>query len=220
MKELQITRIKFPDIQLQTRDAHKLRGYFGNLFREHSPLLHNHFEDGRLRYKYPLVQYKVIDKTPMLIGLKEGAELLIQLFLKIKEINIDKEIFEIQSKNIENEIVDIGSSNALHSYIFKSLWMPLNQENYNKYRLLESEDEKRAMLNRTLIGNLLGFFSNMNLEITDRLLTQVSVKEKATNFKGNKMLAFAGDFTSNVILPDYIGLGKSTARGFGTIKRE
>jgi len=48
-QELQVCRIKFPEIQLQTRDAHKLRGYFGNLFKQQSPILHNHYEDGRLR---------------------------------------------------------------------------------------------------------------------------------------------------------------------------
>ncbi len=58
--QIQTTTIRFPEIQLQARDAHKLRGYFGNLFKEHSPLLHNHFEDGSLRYKYSLVQYKII----------------------------------------------------------------------------------------------------------------------------------------------------------------
>ncbi len=40
------TIIRFPDLRFQTRDAHKLRGFFGNLFKEYSPLLHNHFEDG------------------------------------------------------------------------------------------------------------------------------------------------------------------------------
>ena len=64
-KPLQLTRIKFPDIQLQTRDAHKLRGYFGNLFQEHSPLLHNHYDSGQLRYRYPLIQYKEIIKILM-----------------------------------------------------------------------------------------------------------------------------------------------------------
>lgn len=39
--------IKFPEIKLQTCDAHKLLGYFENVFKEHSPLLHNHFEDGK-----------------------------------------------------------------------------------------------------------------------------------------------------------------------------
>ena len=57
---LHLTTIRFPEIALRTRDAHKLRGYFGNLFQEHSPLLHNHWEDGTSRYAYPLVQYKVV----------------------------------------------------------------------------------------------------------------------------------------------------------------
>ena len=88
-QELPICRIKFPEIKLQTRDAHKLRGYFGNLFKEHSPILHNHYDDGRLRYKYPIIQYKVINNVPTLVGIGEGAELLPKLFLKIKELDID-----------------------------------------------------------------------------------------------------------------------------------
>ncbi len=70
---------------MQTRDAHKLRGYFGNVFKEHSPLLHNHFEDGKNRYAYPLVQYKVIKIIPVLMGLSDGTKLLFDLFLKILE---------------------------------------------------------------------------------------------------------------------------------------
>ncbi|NPA46342.1 MAG: CRISPR-associated endonuclease Cas6 [Chlorobi bacterium] len=31
------------------------------------------------------------------------------------------------------------------------------------------------------------------------------------------MLAFIGMFTTNAVLPDYAGIGKSVARGFGTI---
>lgn len=68
--------IKFPEINLQTRNAHKLRGYFGNVFKEHSPLLHNHFEDGKNRYAYPLIQYKVIKNIPVLVGFppKQGLK--------------------------------------------------------------------------------------------------------------------------------------------------
>ncbi len=42
------TIIRFPEIQLATCDSHKLRGYFGNLFKEYSPLLHNHLESGEV----------------------------------------------------------------------------------------------------------------------------------------------------------------------------
>ncbi|MDZ7899258.1 MAG: CRISPR-associated endonuclease Cas6 [Arcicella sp.] len=31
------------------------------------------------------------------------------------------------------------------------------------------------------------------------------------------MMAFGGTFMTNALLPDYIGLGKSVSRGFGSI---
>jgi len=93
--QIQTTQIKFPDISLHPHYAHKLLGYFCNLFKEKSPLLHNHYESGELRYSYPLVQYKIIDSVPMLLGINEGAELLIELFLKIKELQLEDEKFPI-----------------------------------------------------------------------------------------------------------------------------
>lgn len=222
IKSLNVCRIKFPEIRLHTRDAHKLRGYFGNLFKEYSPLLHNHWENGDFRYRYPVVQYKVIDNIPMLVGIGEGAQLLPQLFLKVKEIDIDDIVYPVSAKNIEVITYNIGYSTNLASYRFATLWMALNQSNYHAYTKLNSEQEKQAMLNSVLIGHILSFFRNMEVELTsgERLMAKVEVKEKATNFKDNKMIAFSGRFVVNALLPDWIGLGKSSARGFGTIVKE
>ncbi|GGW84440.1 CRISPR-associated endonuclease Cas6 [Salegentibacter mishustinae] len=220
-QELQVCRIKFPEIKLQTRDAHKLRGYFGNLFKEHSPMLHNHYEDGRFRYKYPSIQYKVINNIPTLIGIEEGAELLPSLFLKIKELDINGQKFRINAKNIALTNEKTGYSSSLQEYQFKTLWMGLNQTNYTKYHKLESEVEKQEMLNAILVGHILSFFRNTGVELNanERLMAKVNVEEKSTQFKENKMIAFSGSFIVNALLPDEIGLGKSVSRGFGTIKR-
>lgn len=220
-KTIFISRIKLPEINLRTRDAHKLRGYFGNLFKKYSPLLLNHSENGDVRCKYPSVQYKVIGKTPILIGIGEGAELLPQLFLKIKEINIDGKTYPVQSKNIEVGEETAGFSDNLIEYRFETLWMALNQMNYRKYHLLKDEREKQEMLNSIPVGHVLSFFRNMNIELgqNERLMATVDVKEKSTNFKENKMVAFSGRFIVNALLPESMGLGKSAARGFGTISR-
>ncbi len=218
--KLQISQIKFPEIKLQTRDAHKLRGYFGNLFKEHSPLLHNHYEDGSFRYKYPVIQYKVIDNTPMLVGIEGGAELLTSLFLKIKELDIDGVIYPINSKNIESLQEEIGYSDQLHSYTFKTLWMALNQTNYPKYQKLNNERDKQAMLNCILVGHILSLFRNCGLELLpdERLMAKVQVQDRTTNFKEQKMIAFTGEFIVNAKLPSGLGLGKAVSRGFGTIQ--
>lgn len=222
IKTLHVTRIRFPDIQLQTRDAHKLRGYFGSLFKEHSPLLHNHYDSGQLRYRYPLIQYKVIDKVPMLIGIEEGAELLPQLFLKIQELDIDGKTYPVNAKNIETGKEEVGFTDELKEYQFKTLWMALNQKNHQKYIQLKTKEEKEKLLNRLIIGNILGFYSNIKLQLSpeERLFAKVDIQEKSTKFKGKEMLAFSGSFVVNALLPNAIGLGKSVARGFGTVEKE
>jgi len=228
-----ITTITFPEIALRTRDAHKLRGYFGELFRAHSPLLHNHLEseegttDGmadtkqpRYRYAYPLVQYKVLDRVPTLVGLGEGATLLTQLFLQMRELNIDGEVFPVLSKHIRHEQMPVGMADDLIEYRFETLWMALNQDNYRDYRRY-SDDERLAQLKRVLTSQLLATFREFGLwlEPHERIMVRLSVDERTTQFKNQTMVAFTGGLLANVVLPDGMGLGKAVSRGFGSVRR-
>ncbi len=43
--------------------------------------------------------------------------------------------------------------------------------------------------------------------------------EKMTKFKNQEMLAFNGNFVTNAELPNWVGIGKSPSRGFGTIEK-
>lgn len=229
--------IRFPEISLLTRDAHKLRGYFGNLFKEKSPILHNHFIDAsnvkretsneeienikivKHIYRYPLVQYKIIDRIPVLVGLNEGAELLTSLFLKIKELDIDGKIYPINFKNIENKKFETGLNGQLIEYNFKTLWMGLNQENFKKYVSYKKNNQSKEILNNILTGNILSFFKSIGYHAEERIMLTSNLEEKKTKFKGNDMIAFEGRFVTNVLLPDFIGLGKSVSRGFGCIQK-
>lgn len=212
------TTIQFPDIQLQTRDAHKLRGYFGNLFKEHSPLLHNHYQDGSSRYAYPLVQYKVIGGCPMLVGFNKGAELLVSLFLEIRELNIDGQCFPVLAKNVQQTQCTLTVNKQLYDYSFETLWMALNQENFRKYAQLD-EKEKKIFLNHQLQNNILSFYKGLSFRVEERIMAIAQVEEKQTQFKNQSMLAFAGRFITNAFLPDWVGIGKAVSRGFGTISQ-
>ncbi|SHJ31613.1 hypothetical protein SAMN05444280_11624 [Tangfeifania diversioriginum] len=214
--QLTQTIIRFPEISLTTRDAHKLRGYFGDLFREHSPLLHNHFEDGRLRYAYPLIQYKVVDNMPALIGFSEGAHLLTELFLKIKEIRIGAETYPVFSKNISQKNHELSVNKGLYNFTFKTLWMGLNQKNFQHYLELP-EPEKKGFLDKTVQNNILSFYKGVGFRVEDRILVNGAFTEKQTLFKDKKMIAFAGRFSCNAFLPGYAGIGKAVSRGFGTV---
>ena len=211
-----ITQISFPEINLKVRDGHKLRGYFGNLFKEHSPLLSNHFSDGSLRYRYPLVQYKVIDRTPMLVGLGEGGDLLVKLFLKISTLDIDGQVIPVLGKNIIRKEYTLGVDSDLHEYSFATSWMALNQENYQKY-MNYSEEQKQYQLKQILKRNILNLYSAFNYHESNEILVSLKTEPHPVKFKNQDLLGFSGGFVSNALLPDYVGIGKSPSRGFGTI---
>lgn len=221
------TTITFPEITLNTRDAHKLRGYFGELFRDFSPLLHNHLQGNdesvdsvRFRYAYPLVQYKVLRQVPTLVGFGEGAELLTQLFLQVSGLTIDGKYVPVHTKQIRCEQVPIGMADELIAYRFVTVWMALNQANYNDYRR-NSETEQSSQLKRVFTSQMLATFRAFGLWLVphDRLMVHLSLEERATQFKNQRMVAFSGRFLVNSILPDGLGLGKGVSRGFGSIER-
>lgn len=213
------TCLQFPEIALHTREAHYLRGYFGNLFKEYSPLLHNHFDDGTLIYRYPLVQYKVLNEIPTLIGLGEGATLLLELFTKIKELVIGNQTYPVNEKHLSISTPEIGLDHSnLYDYHFETLWMALNQNNYNTYIKTPDQKTKNDMLQKILIGNILSFYKSTGYHVPSTILVRLKVRENFTRFKDQSMLGFSGSFVSNALLPDRIGLGKSVSRGFGTLK--
>lgn len=220
MHSIHTVTIQFPEIALATRDAHKLRGYFGRLFETHSPLLHNHLEGGGLRYAYPLVQYKVLKQVPTLIGLAEGAKLMTELFLKVSELQLRGKTFPVMSKHIKSENCQLGVADELYQYRFQTLWMALNQQNYQRYQRSD-ETAQKQMLQRIAIGNILSLLKGLNIFLSEeeRIMIKLNLQPKSTRFKDQDMLAFAGSLTTNVLLPDDIGLGKAVSRGFGSIRR-
>lgn len=211
------TIIRFPELNLLTRDSHKMRGYFGNLFKDESPLLHNHYDDGRNIYQYPLVQYKIIKGIPVLVGLNDGASLLEELFFRITSLNIDGRIYKIDSKNIEKQHENLFVSTNRYKYTFLTLWMGLNEKNYYEYVHAVEKEEKKDILKKVLTGNILSFYKGLGYRTEERIVTTPVLEITETNFKGQVMKAFKGGFYTNAIIPSYIGLGKSVSRGFGTV---
>jgi hypothetical protein len=45
------------------------------------------------------------------------------------------------------------------------------------------------------------------------------LRRRKCELKGTSFIGFLGEFMVNFAIPDYMGLGKSVSRGFGTVKR-
>src|SRR6056297_3618832 len=92
----------FNDIRLNPSQIHKFRGYVGNVFAEHD-LIHNHdTKTGRHIYRYPLIQFKIINKVPCIIALTEKAiQVFTEIFMGLDEINIDGEKIPVNEKDFK-----------------------------------------------------------------------------------------------------------------------
>src|SRR3990172_7112854 len=195
----------------------ELRGFFATQFTEYS-LLHQHSAD-QLIYRYPLVQYKIIDGAPMVIGINDGAEVLKQVYDKYDEIKLGEEVYEIVEKGISVKNQEFGISDKFHSYEFATPWLALNQENYMKYYGLHDMEERKEFLRKTLIGNLLSMSKSLDYQVPDRIKCDVRVNIRKSRLKDVSMMVFIGGFCANFLIPDHLGIGKSVSRGFGAIRR-
>src|SRR5450759_1621752 len=195
--------------------ASLLRGFFATKFNEYT-LLHQHNADNFI-YSYPLVQYKMIEGAPMVIGINGGAEVLKQVYDKYDEINLGDEVYEIVERGISVKNQEFGLSDKIHSYEFATPWLALNQENYMKYYGLKGGGERLDFLRKTLTGNLLSMSKSLDYRVPDKIKRDRQVNIRKRRLKDVNVMTFIGKFQVNFIIPDYLGVGKSVSRGFGAI---
>ena len=216
---LNITTIKLLlETPLSPGEATRVRGYFANQFEGNS-LFHNINEDGSYIYRYPRIQYKIIDKRVYIIGVEDGVSDLEKMWFSLKDnIILGDEKLTVFDSSISTQKATFGDTDSKATYEFVTPWLALNVKNYNKYNRLGDMGERKSMLSRILIGNLISISKSLDYRVTGRLKCEdLTVKEFPCKLKGVDMLGFLGTFSINFLVPDLLGLGMSVSRGFGTI---
>jgi hypothetical protein len=202
-------------MNLRASYSPKLRGYFGRKYHDEK-ILHNHNGE-KFVYQYPLVQYKVIKGIPIIIGLASGSDVILNVGIHENGIDMDGIYHDFGRTEIKTELVEIGTCGKIHQYEFATPWIALNQKNMAKYRGVD-DIEKEELLEQILIGNLISFAKGFNYDVKDRIRVKINVEKIDVKLKGCDMIGFVGSFKSNFMLPNFAGLGRSAARGFGSVR--
>ena len=198
--------------------AAKLRGFFATRFNEYA-LLHQHIDVDKLLYKYPRIQYKILEGVAVVLGIEEGAEVLKEVYDKYDEIKLGENAYTIVERGITLKEVEFGISTEILSYEFITPWIALSQDNYQRY-LESNREDRRELLRRTLIGNILSASKGLDYVVLEEIRLGIGrLRRRKCELKGTAFIGFMGEFMVNFVIPDYMGLGKSVSRGFGTVKR-
>ncbi len=202
------------DRALKENDARFLRGFFGQRYKNRVEF-HHHSPSGLL-YQHPLVQYKTIGGVGRVMGLESGS-FLVRALPEIDTLSLNGQTVNVIEQNRNTETISLGAAKTLVKYRFLSPWLALNQANHQRY----NKDKRKNLLSRILIGNLISLCKSVRLTIADRLKADLSIeRSQAIEIKSGVMLTgFMGTFTVNFQLPPLWGIGKQSARGFGTVRQ-
>lgn len=204
---------------LNKKDAEKVRGYLGNIFW-YNPIAHNHDVNNKFIYKYPSIQYKIVNGKCLLIGFNEGIEIIKETFNNLETINIDGSWEEVVGKGLEYSKELFMLTYEKINYTFLTPWLALNEKNYEKYVMVGSWEKRKKLLESILIGNIISISKSLGYTVSEPINVEIQkMREVKTKLKGTSMLGFLGTFSVNFEIPDYWGIGKSVSRGFGTIKK-
>lgn len=216
-RRIRLAMVVFENI-LTSQELPKFRGAVIALTDGHR-LFHNHVNSG-YSYRYPRIQYKLFDGHPAILGIEEGADILRKTFAAGQgircRIGYRDKLMKVFSVGDWSE--EIGISNDIHSYAIED-WLPLNERNFREYQEAEGIIERLSILQRVLVGNILSFAKGMDLYFSQDVKCTIQQIEAngPLSYKGIDMLGFSASFSSNVHLPQWIGLGKSASRNHGII---
>ncbi len=219
-KTIRLLTVNF-DFDLNFDEINQFRGSVIKTTKGKNDLFHNHSPNGTI-YRYPLIQYKSLNKKATLLCIEEGIEGIQDFFAATDwKLNIGIREQPIKVENLRVRQHRIGVWEKPFQYTL-SRWLPLNQENYRKYHRLEDFGQKMALLEKILLANILSFLQGINLYVEQKIEIKIKhiLDQRLEEYKGQEMESFSLRFETNVSLPNYIGLGKGSSSGFGILKEE
>lgn len=218
--EIETLVVRFKN-DLTYNDVKYFRGAVISLAGENSLLFHNHNGQG-FRYSYPEVQYKTLDGKAAVVCVGTAVAPAESLFAGLKQdVRLGRKEMTLEVQRMERYRTRIGFTDRNILYSMKN-WLPFNQDNYRYFLEASSDRERLGLIYSILVGNILSLGKGLGIEFAGHISADIISSEPSgyCSFKGIRMLAFDLEFSLNLSLPDYIGLGKGVSLGFGVIEKK
>lgn len=220
MKKLRLLHVVF-NTQIEAHEIAAFRGAMVEKVGAEHILFHNHLSNDEYIQSYPLIQYKRVGRKPSVMCLEQGVDEMYRFFVN-KDWNMTmagRELnMSVSSLNMKEYTLRI-TKDVLKYRI--SNWLALNKENYAEFDNITALSDRIAKLESILTGNILSFAKGIDWQIEDKInlkLTSIS-QPKILSYKGVGLTGFDAEFTANIFMPNYLGLGKGVSHGFGALKQ-
>ncbi|HOB62024.1 MAG TPA: CRISPR-associated endonuclease Cas6 [Candidatus Competibacteraceae bacterium] len=198
--------------------AGQLRGALATAFTD-DDLFHQHAANGQPLYRYPHVQYRWRAGRGLVIGWQAATERLLRLpWLDLELCLGAASAVRVADIRLTTRHAPFGIGERLHHYRFVSPALLFNQRIYAAYRVMDTTEQRQAERNRLLIASLLIALRGLGVHFPERLYAIFTRCERVfCRYKRQELIGLQGEFVSNAVLPDGLGIGHAVSHGYGWI---
>ncbi len=219
MKKIRLLQIEF-DTEIAAGEIPAFRSAIIDKVGRENVIFHNHLTNNEFLYKYPLIQYKRIGKRPCILCIDYGVDEIHKYFenrnwdIKVNDRWLEMKIARLNLNQFTMQVWD-----RMYDYSIRN-WIALNQENYTKYMEIGGMVEKLQFLEKTLTANILSFAKGIDWTVDKPIELKILeiISARKVMIKDKQVLGFNLTFSTNVFLPNNIGLGKAVSKGYGVVR--
>jgi hypothetical protein len=178
------------------------------------PMMDGTYRD---RFLYPRVQIKILNEQVYMIGIHEGVDPIVELADRLDILDFGNITFQVFDTDVNIKDDQFRAVDRLVRYRLLTPWVALNQTTGSRYRFLNNM-ERIAFLNRLLGQNIVFLAREMGIKLQNKVFTKVNLTSMFPKPVDERNWgAFSGEFRTNFLLPNYLGIGNGITRGYGAV---
>lgn len=180
-------------------------------------LLHGHDPKGQPTASY--VRYRITEGIGQLIAWGPALEVVEKIRDELDQLRLQRQTHDITAIELHDRVDPFGAAPYPLTYTSVSPWLALNESNHRTYLKLVNPRKQRALLNRIMVGNLLALAKHADHWVDDRIVCKIEdFDEQPIMHKGTELLGFNVRCIMNFNLPQWLGVGKLTSKGYGLFR--
>lgn len=215
---LRIFSISLTPVNPHRFSLFKFRSLLARLCSDHAGITGARAPVGPVLSRYPPIisgQQKTVIRVT---GICQGADFLWQIVdgnTEILDGNLQCHI-DTRDAVIRNEKLE--TTDDQHEYEFLTPWLALNQQNEKKFYLLQGKPARDVFMQKLLTTQLNTLAKSLESPPGKPITCTAQVRFIRERIDHQTVMVFKGRFRTNLLIPQYLGIGRSVSQGFGWVR--
>ncbi|MEL7222267.1 MAG: CRISPR-associated endonuclease Cas6 [Bacteroidota bacterium] len=208
------------DLPIEPEEIPRWRGAWCEMAGWEADRFHNHRNsDGKVMYRYPLLQYRAHRRQAGFIAIQEAVKDVQQTLAGNEwKIRWKDRPTSLGMLNLQLETYELHLDKKYHTYQLRN-YLPFNSGNFEQWQSTLLLHDKIDFLTRLIAGHLISFAKGIHWRIPGRFEVEITDLTRQRRVYLHDVLrpAFDLEFRTQLFLPKGIGIGKGVSHGHGYI---